>query len=195
MDPVSARGQQLLNTSPWAGRTRPGPGVASPWTGNARTGHPRGSEDRIGILGERPLENGAPARLRPDGAAIAAERQTLTAGVEQESDVEFHDRALYRCASCAAGCGRPAPRAREPRGALGDQGRPCSTSCCTVDRPVHGMRLQGYFLTDTDHGTRHVPWCQTVQPERANRVVSYLLPAQPAGSPAGPKRSESRCRC
>ena len=25
----------------------------------------------------------------------------------------------------------------------------------------------GYLLTDTDHGTRHVPWCQTVQPERA----------------------------
>ena len=44
---------------------------------------------------------------------------------------------------------------------------PGSTSCCTVDRPVHGIRLQGYFLTDTDHGTRHVPWCQTVQPERA----------------------------
>ena len=42
MDPVSARGQQLLNTSPRAALPRPGPGLRILGTWNARTGHPRG---------------------------------------------------------------------------------------------------------------------------------------------------------
>ena len=42
MDPVSARGQQLLNTSPRAALPRLGPGLRILGTWNARTGHPRG---------------------------------------------------------------------------------------------------------------------------------------------------------
>ena len=40
-------------------------------------------------------------------------------------------------------------------------------SCCTVDRTCPWNAASGYFLTVWHHGTRHVPWCQTVQPERA----------------------------
>ena len=82
----------------------------------------------------------------PDPAPDARQGDLVprTAGGERESNVELHDQGslpvrLARAAAAVVRCLGQGGLA----GALGDQGRALRTSCCTVDRPVHGMRLRG----------------------------------------------------
>ena len=79
----------------------------------------------------------------------------------EKSDVEIHDQGSLPMRLVRCGCGHLVrPGQGSLAGALGDQIKVAlRTSCCTVDRPVHGNAASGYFLTDTEHGTRHVPCC------------------------------------
>ena len=121
----------------------------------------RGSAGRV----RRPRRRTAARETSPGAARGTWSPATRESGESPTSSSTT--RTLYRCATRAAaavvgaqGKGASLGCARRSRSRL-------RTSCCTVDRPVHGMGLRGYFLTDTEHGTSHVPCCQTVQPERA----------------------------
>ena len=121
-------------------------------------------------------------RHPPEGTLVAR-----TTGVERESDVGRVRRpGLYpvrrvRCSAVDGAQGKGASRVRsEIKVAL-------RMSCCTVDRTCPWNAASGYFLTVWHHGTRHVPWCQTVQPERAF-VADRIAPVPRRRRSPAPRR-------
>ena len=120
----------------------------------------RGSAGRVGELdAEQPPGTGPGTPQRgPWSPAPRESSESPTSSSSTTRALPGAPRALQR--------GRRRPGQGRLAGALGDQGR--AAHVLLHGRPACPWNAaSGYFLTVWHHGTRHVPWCQTVQPERA----------------------------